>query len=975
MTNMRLPTRSAALLAASTVLLSCSERTPTGTDLRPVFDLGTSPNAVVISQVYGGGGNSGATLRNDFIELFNPGPAAVSLAGWSVQYASAAGSTWQVTPLTGSIAPGGYYLVQEAAGAGGTVNLPAPDAAGSIAMGATAGKVWLVSQTTALSGTCPNGAAVKDGVSYGTTATNCGFGTTAALSNTLAALRLDNGCRYTGTLGSDFATGAPAPRNSASAATTCGGGAPASVTVTPASATIVVGATQAFSAAAFDAANNPATTTFTWTTGDAAIATVSTAGVATGVAPGATIVVATSANGIADTAGLTVEAPATADVRITEIHYDNNGADAGEAFEVEGPVGTNLSGWSVVLYNGNGGAPYATIALTGTITAACQEDATRGAASFAAVGMQNGAPDGLALVDPFGRVLEFLTYEGTFTAVGGPAGGMAGTDIGVLESGTEPLGQSLQRNADGTWLAPRANTFGACNGTIVLSSTFSFFGRSATGDPALPVGFQAQIFVSVTTPQGQPYTGPVTWSSDTPALASIDQSGVITALAAGTATFRATITGGESATYDLPMTVATAGSAQYAGNAEFGEPADGDASDDILVRRAQYTASYNPVRNIPNWVSYNIDASHFGAADRCNCFTFDPELPASLTRYTTANYTGSGTYHGYGIDRGHLARSFDRTSGSLDNATTYYFSNIIPQAADNNQGPWAALESALGDSARFGNREVYVIAGASGSKGTLKDSGLVTIPAATWKVALILPRDQGLAAVDSWDDVTVIAVIMPNDPGIRNVPWPTYATTVDAVEALSGYDLLALLADQVEIAVESDTRPPLAATDGPYSGFMNLAIAMSAAGSSDPDGDALTYAWDFGDGATGSGASVTHAYGAAGSYTVTVTVTDTRGLVDVVTTSVTVYSPAQGARQGHALVDQLALNQGNANSLKAKLNAAEASFAAGNNGAGINQLEALLNELEAMVRSRRLTDADAAALRALIAVIIQSASA
>ncbi|HWB95260.1 MAG TPA: lamin tail domain-containing protein, partial [Bryobacteraceae bacterium] len=72
---------------------------------------------VVISQVYGGGGNSGATLRNDFIELFNSGDTAVSLSGWSVQYQSAAGSgTWQVTPLSGSIAPGRYYLVQEAQG-------------------------------------------------------------------------------------------------------------------------------------------------------------------------------------------------------------------------------------------------------------------------------------------------------------------------------------------------------------------------------------------------------------------------------------------------------------------------------------------------------------------------------------------------------------------------------------------------------------------------------------------------------------------------------------------------------------------------------------------------------------------------------------------------------------------------------------------------------------------------------------------
>ena len=96
---------------------------------------------VVISQVYGGGGNAGATFKNDFIELFNRGATTLNLTGWSVQYGSATGSTWSPTPLSGTIQPGQYYLVQEAPGAGGSVNLPTPDATGSIAMGATAGKV------------------------------------------------------------------------------------------------------------------------------------------------------------------------------------------------------------------------------------------------------------------------------------------------------------------------------------------------------------------------------------------------------------------------------------------------------------------------------------------------------------------------------------------------------------------------------------------------------------------------------------------------------------------------------------------------------------------------------------------------------------------------------------------------------------------------------------------------------------------
>ena len=123
----------------------------------------------------------------------------------------------------------------------------------------------------------------------------------------------------------------------------------------------------------------------------------------------------------------------------------------------------------------------------------------------------------------------------------------------------------------------------------------------------------------------------------------------------------------------------------------------------------------------------------------------DPDLPATFPRITTDDYTGAGAAAGYGIDRGHMTRSFDRTTGSLDNARTYLFSNVVPQAADMNQGPWANLENDLGDLARVQGREVYIITGPAGNKGTLKDLGRVVIPTSTWKVAVIMPHDQGLA--------------------------------------------------------------------------------------------------------------------------------------------------------------------------------------------------------------------------------------
>ena len=183
-----------------------------------------SHSDVVVSEVYGGGGNSGATYTHDYIELFNRGDAAVSLNGWSVQYASAAGTTWLVTPLSGTLAPGQAYLVQQAQGSGGSVPLPTPDAVGSTAMSASNGKVALVSSTTARTGACPTDG-VLDLVGFGTA--NCfeGSGAAPALTNTTAANRADAGCTDTDDNAADFsaitAFRADGPRNTASPLTPC----------------------------------------------------------------------------------------------------------------------------------------------------------------------------------------------------------------------------------------------------------------------------------------------------------------------------------------------------------------------------------------------------------------------------------------------------------------------------------------------------------------------------------------------------------------------------------------------------------------------------------------------------------------------------------------------------------------------------------------------------------------------------------
>ncbi len=720
----------------------------------------------------------------------------------------------------------------------------------------------------------------------------------------------------TGTGGGDTQITATSGSVSGSASLHVDAAVIASIVVTPATATIVIGGTKQFSATAFDAGSQPiANVTFTWASSATGVATVNASGLATGTGAGDAQITATSGT-TTGTADLHVDTPTPVvvpDTRFSEIHYDNTGTDASEALEVEGPLGATLTGWSIVLYNGDpasGSTPlkvYHTAAVNGTFAApiAC---GTRGVISIpipAVPGIQNGGqggiqPDGFALVDNNGQLIEFLSYEGSFTAADGPAAGVTSTDIGVMEDNPVPApDRSLHRSADGaTWSAASAADFGyvnACGGPPPSSITFS--GRSPTADPPLPVGFEAQVFATETV-GGSPVSTTFTWTSETPAIASIDQNGVFRALTAGTAVLRATATDGATATYSLPTIVGTQSSAPYGGNTEFGDPVDGDASNDYIIRRLEFTSSWNGALGRPNWVSQKLDATTYGSEDRCNCFTFDPLLEAAgFPRYTTADYTGAGSFAGYGIDRGHMTRSADRTASNLDNARTYYFSNIIPQAAANNQVTWKLLEDTLGTIAQNQGKAVYVVEGGSSSaafpsKGFIKGQNKVEMPGAVWKVAVIMDHGKGLNDVTSVNDLTIIAIITPNDPNV-NPDWHVYKTTVDAVEALSGYDLLSLLQDNIETAVESNDRPPVAAISGATSGNEGALLSFSASGSTDPDvGDVLSYSWTFGDGTTGTGVSPSHAFPDNGTFAVTVTVTDSHGVTDTASMNVVVANVA-----------------------------------------------------------------------------------
>jgi uncharacterized protein YjdB len=186
---------------------------------------GNANSQVVISQIYGGGGNSGSVYTHDFVELFNRGQEPVNIGGYSLQYASSTGSGWG-SPLVvlpdSTLQPGQYFLVQQAQGNGGTTPLPTPDfvPVEPIAMGGTNLKLVLASDDQLVTGANPTNSNILDFVGLGNA--NGFEGTVGpAISNTNAAFRAEGGCQDTNNNGADFTVAPAAPRNSATPFNVC----------------------------------------------------------------------------------------------------------------------------------------------------------------------------------------------------------------------------------------------------------------------------------------------------------------------------------------------------------------------------------------------------------------------------------------------------------------------------------------------------------------------------------------------------------------------------------------------------------------------------------------------------------------------------------------------------------------------------------------------------------------------------------
>jgi endonuclease G len=230
-----------------------------------------------------------------------------------------------------------------------------------------------------------------------------------------------------------------------------------------------------------------------------------------------------------------------------------------------------------------------------------------------------------------------------------------------------------------------------------------------------------------------------------------------------------------------------------------GIPSPSSTSDpsSYLSVKAEYVVSYNSSRKVPNWVSWELNASYLGSTDRQNDYRPDDTLPVTLPQAQLADYSGSG------YDRGHMCPSADRTLTVAANQQTFYLTNMVPQAANNNQGPWEALESESRALVQAG-KELFIISGGTFSAGSRTVGNGVGVPDQTFKVIVVLDAGgQGTSAVTA--STRVIAVLMPNDNALINKldDWHTFRVSVDSIEALTGYDFLSDVDPSIQAVIEA----------------------------------------------------------------------------------------------------------------------------------------------------------------------------
>jgi DNA/RNA endonuclease G (NUC1) len=227
-----------------------------------------------------------------------------------------------------------------------------------------------------------------------------------------------------------------------------------------------------------------------------------------------------------------------------------------------------------------------------------------------------------------------------------------------------------------------------------------------------------------------------------------------------------------------------------------GATADSSNKKNFLIKREEYAESYNNETEEPNWVSWNLTKDDTGHSGRSKDFFMDSSLPSGFVQVTTETFSG--------YDRGHMCPSGDRTVSKEHNDKTFLMSNMVPQAADNNRGPWEQFESYCRDLAFHGD-EVLIICGPSCFTGS--SSHGVAVPQYTWKIAVTRKLGGTITSCSR-----VIAIKMPNKNGIKNTVWTDYITSVSEIEKDTGYKffdtLTASTASPLKVVVDKEGRGP-----------------------------------------------------------------------------------------------------------------------------------------------------------------------
>jgi endonuclease G len=227
-----------------------------------------------------------------------------------------------------------------------------------------------------------------------------------------------------------------------------------------------------------------------------------------------------------------------------------------------------------------------------------------------------------------------------------------------------------------------------------------------------------------------------------------------------------------------------------------------------LMVKPQYVLSYYRDRGEANWVAWHLDTTWLGGAARQDDYRADTSLPSGWYQVDANDYSGSG------FDRGHMCPSADRTSTVADNSATFLMTNFVPQAPNNNQGPWEALEGYLRNLVTNSGKELYIYSGGSGQGGSGSNGGTtntvaagrVVVPSETWKVIMVLDAASGNDVARVTTSTRLIAVRMPNSQSIGTLPntnWQTWRVSVDNVEALTGFDFFSNVPTNIQDVIEA----------------------------------------------------------------------------------------------------------------------------------------------------------------------------